>query len=201
MILCISGKSKMRCVPGHGGMKCAYPFVGTIGEKEHAYMVLALRIIGGEQTLYYHHAGPHRHDNPITVWRAMRLLEMTKTSGEHALAACWSLFHPMTRTSFEDDCIKELAHQFHGEEGLQQVYEEIMDSFPSREDLEVLLASIFARGMYIDIGAVCREMSGRGINLNIPIIHKILDYNPPRPVPDARLGVGKMLAYFLGLRF
>ncbi len=130
--ICISGKQKMRCVPEYGGMKCAYPFVGTTDIEGEVSIVLALHIIGVHKTPFYNTRGQH---NPLTIWRAMQLLEMTKISGEHALTACWSLFHPETRTLFEDRCITELAHQFHGEQGLQQVYEKILESSPSLQDL------------------------------------------------------------------
>lgn len=179
-------------------MKCAYPFIGITNTEGEARVVLALHVIGSTKEPFYSSRGQY---NPITVWRAMQLFEMTKTSGEHALAACWSLFHPDARTVFEDACITELAHQFHGEEGLRRMYDEIMESSPSLDNLDMLLSRIFEIGIYIDIGAVCREMSRKGLNLNRPIIHKILDSNPPKPPPDARLGVGKMLAYFLGIRF
>lgn len=182
MNICLEGTQKIRLVQD-GGFRLTQPFVGTTGTGKNACLGIALRTIDSNGKIFW---GPLGYYKIIRVWRAMKVLDMLGHIGDTTMVACWSLFHPETRSALDEKYIKELREQFGGEAGLSKVYNSILTSFPSSEDLNVLLSGVRVSGIHIDTDELLSEMKKQKMNVDTPAIKDLIERNPPKPPPLVR---------------
>ncbi len=124
---CLEGESFFRIF--EGGLHSTTPFLGV---NRWGVAGIGLKFYDEKRSPIFF-GGYSFSYKLITLWRALRLLELTRIieNNGSTFAACIGLFQPNKFCAGGDEAdIRELADQFGGKSELQKIHAVILESFP-----------------------------------------------------------------------
>ncbi len=197
---CLEGESFFRIF--EGGLHSTTPFLGV---NRWGVAGIGLKFYDEKRSPIFF-GGYSFSYKLITLWRALRLLELTRIieNNGSTFAACIGLFQPNKFCAGGDEAdIRELADQFGGKSELQKIHAVILESFPKIDELDYLLTWMYERGVRIDVSELMRELwwyqRQCGLVFDLPIIKKIRDANTHLPEPTPKSVCARWRAFWYGL--
>lgn len=160
LVIAARGSQSEKIVDGQP--RQVVPFVGADREGEFAQMGVGLTFPDENTGTIWGLVVPH---TLIQSWRGMKILEYVDRVDSGTLCACWTVARREVHESDERH-LDELAEQLGGADALQAVRDEVLESVPDADELELMITTLRERGVGVDSWELKQEVEAGRIAMS-----------------------------------